>query len=82
MSVFTNDKQDIEMKIYGLLRVRNEEHIIQDTLNHFDQFCTGGIFIYDDCSTDNTYLICKNHPSVKKIIKGEKWDSERARAEF
>ncbi|MBK7632430.1 MAG: hypothetical protein IPJ23_17350 [Ignavibacteriales bacterium] len=45
-------------------------------------FCTGGIFVYDDCSTDDTVLICKSHPNVKKIIQGSFWDKDRAKAEF
>lgn len=68
-------------KIYGLLRIRNEELIIQDTLNHLAEFCKG-VFVYDDCSDDNSFEICKNHPIVKSIIKGKIWDSNRERAEF
>ena len=72
----------IDTKIFGLLRVRNEEHIIIDTLNHMQKFCSGGIFVYDDCSTDNTPSICESHSSVLRVIRGQKWDMERARAEF
>ncbi len=75
-------KKKVDSKIYGLIRVRNEEKIIQDSLDHLEQFCTGGIFVYDDCSTDNTPSICEKHPSVKKVIRGKSWDKERARAEF
>lgn len=67
-------------KIYGLLRVRNEEKIIEDTLQHLAEFCNA-VFVYDDCSTDNTYEICKNHPIVKSVVKGETWDVDRERAE-
>ena len=31
------------------------------------------IYIYDDCSTDNTVVICKAHPAVKKVIQGTHW---------
>ncbi len=71
-----------ETKIYGLLRVRNEESIISDTLKHLASFCTGGIFVYDDCSEDKTAEICKNFPSVIKVIENDKWDLNRERAEF
>ena len=70
------------MKIFGLLRVRNEEQIILDTLTHLERFCTGGIFVYDDCSEDNTVEICDKFPSVKKVIEGKFWDKKRERAEF
>ncbi len=69
-------------KIIGLTRIRNESLIIKDTLDYLAGFCTGGIFVYDDCSKDSTYEICKNHPAVKEIIKGEYWDENRERAEF
>ncbi len=71
-----------DIKIYGLIRVRNEEHIIIETLNHMQQFCTGGIFVYDDCSTDATASICESHKSVLKIVRGQEWDSDRAKAEY
>jgi tetratricopeptide (TPR) repeat protein len=69
-------------KIIGLTRIRNESHIIRETLDHMSEFCSGGIFVYDDCSEDNTYEICKNHSAVKEIIKGAYWDENRERAEF
>lgn len=69
------------MKIIGLTRIRNEEAIIKDTLDHWAKICTGGIYVYDDVSDDKTVEICKSHPSVKKVIEGEFWDSDRERAE-
>lgn len=79
---FCISRKKVNFKVYGLLRIRNEEEIINDTLNHLNRFCTGGIYIYDDCSEDNTYQICKDHPAVKQIIRGKFWDLNRARAEF
>jgi len=79
---FCISREKTKEKIYGLLRVRNEQLIIEDTLDHLDRFCTGGIFVYDDCSTDSTPTICEKYPSVRKVIRGENWDTERARAEF
>ena len=68
--------------IIGLTRVRNESLIIQETLDHLSEYCDGGIFVFDDCSTDGTVSICKSHPNVIKVIKGSLWDENRARAEF
>lgn len=68
--------------VYGITRIRNEKDIILTTLNHWSTICTGGIFIYDDKSTDNTVELCLKHPSVKKVIRGRFWDINRARAEF
>lgn len=52
------------MNIIGLTLVRNESLIIQETLDHFGRFCTGGIYVLDDCSDDDTYEIAKSHKSV------------------
>lgn len=63
-----------KIKILGLTRIRNEELIIKDSLDAFSKH-VDGIIVYDDCSTDNTINICKNHPKVLKIIKNYKWES-------
>lgn len=70
------------MKIIGLTRIRNEEKIIRDTLDHWATYCTGGIYVYDDFSSDKTVEICKSHIAVKAIIEGQEWDMERERAEY
>lgn len=69
-------------KIIGLTKVRNEEHIIKDTLDNWQHICTGGIYVYDDCSTDKTVEICRAHPAVKDVIVGTFWDPAREKAEF
>ena len=69
------------MKIIGLTRVRNEEEIIRETLDHMATFCDM-IFVYDDCSTDKTSSICLSHPKVSKVISGLHWDKNRKRAEW
>lgn len=51
-------------KLVGISRIRNEAAIIADTLDHFAQWCDGGIICYDDCSTDDTVAICSKHPAV------------------
>jgi glycosyltransferase involved in cell wall biosynthesis len=70
------------MLILGICKVRNEEKIIQETLDHWGSICTGGIYIYDDCSTDKTVEICEKHKAVKDIFKGNMWDADRERAEY
>jgi len=55
-------------KITSLLRIRNEELIIEDTLRHLSNF-SDEIYVYDDCSQDNTVKICEQHPLVKKVIR-------------
>lgn len=56
----------------GITLIRNEEAIIKNTLDHVAAF-VDEIYIYDDCSTDNTVNICEAHPAVKGIIKGKVW---------
>jgi len=68
------------MKITGLTRVRNEEFIIQDTLDHMAEFCNH-IYVYDDASDDLTATIADNHKAVEAILMNEKWISDRAKAE-
>lgn len=64
------------------MKVRNESAIIKDVLDWWRPFCTGGIYIYDDVSTDNTVAICEAHPAVKAVIKGDVWDADREKAEW
>lgn len=79
MEPYTNHKPN--KNVYGLIRIRNEEKIIKDTLDHMSTFCTG-IFVYDDCSDDNTVSICESHPSVMKIIKSDSWSPNRLVEEY
>ena len=69
-------------KIIGLTKVRNEAHIIKDTLDNWANICTDGIYVYDDCSDDKTVEICKNHLAVKDIVEGRFWDANREKAEW
>ena len=62
-------------KILGISRIRNEEGIIKDTLDHVAKL-VDCVYIYDDCSTDNTVKICKEHPIVKKVIRGLEWQTD------
>ncbi len=69
-------------KIRGLMKMRNEAHILKDTLDNWATICTGGIYIYDDCSTDDSVAIAKAHPAVKEVILGDFWDPDREKAEW
>lgn len=62
-------------KIAGITRIRNESLIIQETLDHFADFCNAGIYVFDDASTDNTVKICKQHKAVKSVIGVREWDN-------
>lgn len=70
------------MKLIGLTKVKNEEKIIKETLDHWGSLCTGGIYVLDDCSSDNTREICRKHPAVKDVIEIAVWDFNRERAEW
>ena len=62
--------------------MRNESHIIWDTLENWKNICTGGIYLYDDVSTDNTVEIARSHPIVKDVILGDFWDPDREKSEW
>lgn len=71
------------MKVAGITRIRNESEIIRSTLDHYADICKeGGIYVYDDASTDDTADICEAHPSVKVVIRNKEWDTNRTRAEY
>lgn len=58
--------------LLALLRVRNEELILEDTLDHLASFADL-ICVYEDASNDNTREILKSHPKVSLIIENDKW---------
>jgi glycosyltransferase involved in cell wall biosynthesis len=57
--------------ISGISRIRNESLILEDTLNHYFKYCDH-IYIYDDCSTDNSVEIMKSFDNVT-VIQGKEW---------
>jgi len=69
-------------KIIGLMKMRNESEILKDTLDNWSTICTGGIYIYDDVSDDNSVEIASAHPNVKHVIVGDYWDADREKAEW
>ncbi|KKM77237.1 hypothetical protein LCGC14_1372130 [marine sediment metagenome] len=56
-------------KIAGVTRIRNEAHIIQDTLDHYGEFCPARIYVLDEASTDDTAEIVRTHPDVRQLIE-------------
>ena len=67
--------------IVGITKARNEEHIIKDTLDNWAQFCDQ-IFVYDDCSQDDTANPAAHHPAVVDVIGNGVFDEDRLRAEW
>ena len=69
------------MQVLGLVKTRNEELIIKDTLDWWSKFCDW-IYVCDECSTDRTVEICKKRPKVKDVIERSYWDEDRGKAEW
>jgi glycosyltransferase involved in cell wall biosynthesis len=66
----------------GITKVRNEAHIIEDTLDLWADICTDGIHVLDDCSTDGTAQKCAAHPGVVEVMRSNYLDPDRLRAEW
>lgn len=62
--------------------MRNEAAILKDTLDNWAGICTGGIYLYDDCSDDKSVEIARAHPAVKDVVAGAFWDPDREKAEW
>lgn len=60
------------MKMVGITRIRNVSSIIEYTLAHVSNL-VDEIYVFDDCSTDDTIAICKKFPKVKRIMKSKTW---------
>lgn len=67
-----NQFESQELKIIAMMRVRNEELLIEDSLNHVAGFADG-IFVLDDASTDRTAKIALSHPKVLGVIENKRW---------
>jgi ABC-type sugar transport system ATPase subunit len=70
-SIFGSDK-----KIIGLMRMRNEELILKDTLDSFSKN-VDGIILFDDASTDRSVEIAREHSAVIEIIENKIWKKNR-----
>lgn len=55
-----------------VMRIRNEELLLQNTLDHISTFADY-ICVYDDCSDDSTREILKNNHKVFLIVENNKW---------
>jgi hypothetical protein len=67
--------------LVGILRVRNEALILQDTLDHVGNF-VDAVVAYDDASTDQTRAILAGHQKVALLIENDFWEADsRARLE-
>lgn len=63
---------DVELPLVVLLRVRNEQLILADTLDHIGEFADL-IVAYEDASNDRTRDILRAHPKVGLIIENDLW---------
>lgn len=69
------------MKVVGITKIRNEAHIIEDTLDSWAEVCDA-IHVYDDHSTDGTADLCRRHPKVAEVVASNLLDPDRERAEW
>jgi ubiquinone/menaquinone biosynthesis C-methylase UbiE/UDP-N-acetylglucosamine:LPS N-acetylglucosamine transferase len=56
-----------KQRLIGLTRVKNEQEMMQEHLDHMAKFCDE-IWVYDDQSDDQTAKIAENHPAVKVVL--------------
>lgn len=76
------------MAVKGITKVRNEAHILRDTLDNWAPFCDAGIHVYVDGASvgmphriDSTAQIARQHPAVTEVITSNYLDPDRERAE-
>lgn len=68
------NKTEKKCQIIGLIRERNEELILEDTLNEMEKVVDGFV-VLDDCSTDNSLEIIKKHKKCLAIIRHTEWNN-------
>jgi len=76
------------MAIVGIAKVRDEVHILKDTLDNWAQYCDAGIHVYVEFDArgcphhvDMTACIAREHPAVREVITSNLIDPDRERAE-
>lgn len=67
-------------KVIGLMVVRNEAAIVQDTLDDMAEFCDC-VVVQDDASEDETRAICAAHPVVADVLVKYVWEPDRTIAQ-
>lgn len=61
-------------RIVGMIRLRNEAELLEDTLDHLATF-VDAIVVFDDASTDESVEIARRHPAVREVISNRAWRS-------
>ncbi|WP_052328585.1 glycosyltransferase family 2 protein, partial [Pseudomonas gingeri] len=67
-------KADCRVPLLVLLRVRNEELVLPDTLDHLSTFADY-ICVYEDASNDGTRELLKTCEKVVLIVENDQWQS-------
>jgi glycosyltransferase involved in cell wall biosynthesis len=65
-------REDKRRSIVAMVRVRNEELLLEDTLDHLASFADG-IVVFDDASTDSSKETALRHPAVLEVISSKHW---------
>jgi hypothetical protein len=61
------------LRAVALLRVRNEDLILRDTLDELSKI-VDGVVAFDDASVDSTLEILRSHNLVKAIVVNTQWE--------
>ncbi len=68
----SNTIQRKEIRIIGIIRERNEELLLKDTLDHLSGI-VDAIVVFDDASTDHSVEIARSHPAVVEVVCNRRW---------
>lgn len=78
--LFFRKNDEIDAEACVLTRVRNEQLILEDTLNYMGTI-TNHIIAYDDDSTDETFKILCDNQNVEIIVSNLEWQKCREKEE-